>query len=390
LAAPLSGIRILEFGGYISSPYATSILCALGADVVKIERTKSGDDFRRGVGVNSFFFRQYNAGKRSFSVDLKTPEGIEAIKKLIPRFDVVIENMRPGKMDSLGLGRDVCSSLRHDIIFASVTGFGSTGPLAQRPAYDTIGQAYGGLISIMSDSGSTQLTGSALADLITGISAVAGILAALVARPSQQGPHQVETSLMESVSILTIDAMTQYFDSGHEEPTRRTRHPQAQNFVVKTAGGHDLVIHLSSSSKFWTSFLDVIDRRDLETDPRFLTFALRTTNYFELFDIVTPEFLHKTSAEWELRLTEYDVPFGPVLGMSEYINHPQVKELDLLEPEVDRLSLLRPPWRFDGERPHRGGHVATVGEHTREVALEVFDEAEIDRLFANGVLYESK
>jgi crotonobetainyl-CoA:carnitine CoA-transferase CaiB-like acyl-CoA transferase len=388
-STPLSGIRVLEFGGYISLPYATSILCALGAEVVKVERIRLGDDFRRGVGVGSFFFRQYNSGKRSFSVDLKRPEGIDVVKKLIPRFDVVAENMRPGKMDSLGLGRGVCTSLRSDIIFASVTGFGDEGPLAQRPAYDTIGQAYGALLSILSNDGEAQLSGSALADLITGVATTTGIMAALVGRANSEGPHGVETSLMEAVSLLTVDALTHFFDAGHEEPTRQSRHPQAQNFVLKTAAGDDLVVHLSSSPKFWTSFLDVIDRRDLEGDPRFQTFKSRTDNYFDLAKIVVPEFLRKSSEEWQALLTEFDVPFAPVLGVAEFTQHPQVQQLSLLEPETEGLSLLRPPWRFDGERPHRDLHVAAVGEHTREIALEVFDDAEISQLMADEVLFES-
>jgi crotonobetainyl-CoA:carnitine CoA-transferase CaiB-like acyl-CoA transferase len=386
---PLTGIRVLEFGGYISLPYATSLLNSLGADVVKVERPITGDDFRRGVGVESFFFRQYNAGKRSLSLDLKRPEGIEVVKDLIPRFDVVVENMRPGKMQSLGLGRADCLKLRSDLIYASITGFGSGGPLALQPAYDTIGQAYGALMSVLSNAGSAQLSGAALADLITGFAAVTGILASLIAREYTGKPQYVETSLMEAVSVLTIDAMTQYFDSGHQEPTRQSRHPQAQNFVVKTAAGDDLVMHLSSSSKFWLSFLDVIERVDLADDPRFTTYPDRCQNYFELADIVVPEFLRKTSDEWVALLAKHDVPYAPVATMSEYIHNPQVEWLELVEPEENGLSLLRPPWSFEGRRPRRNSHVAAVGEHSREIALEVYEKEAVERLITDGTLFVS-
>jgi crotonobetainyl-CoA:carnitine CoA-transferase CaiB-like acyl-CoA transferase len=386
-STPLSGIRVLEFGGYISLPYATSMLCALGADVVKVERTGSGDDFRRGLGVRSAFFRQYNSGKRSLAVDLKRPEGIEVVKNLIPRFDVVVENMRPGKMRSLGLGPEDCTALRPDLVYASVTGFGSGGPLAHRPAYDTIGQAYGGLLSVLSNAGAAQLSGAALADLVTGMAATTGILAALVGRTSSGKAQHVETSLMEAVSVLTVDAMTQYFDTDYEEPTRQSRHPQAQNFVVKTAAGDDLVIHLSSSPKFWSSFLGVMERQDLAGDPRFASYRTRCDHYFELATIVEAEFLRKTSTEWEELLTANDVPYAPVLTMSEYVHHPQMEWLELIEPEQDGLSLLRPPWRFGGERPQREQHVAAVGEHTREITLEAYDEVTVERLIADGILY---
>lgn len=385
--APLSGIRILEFGGYISLPFATSMLCSLGADVVKVERTVSGDDFRRGMGVRSMFYRQYNSGKRSLSVDLKRPEGIETVKALIPRFDVVVDNMRPGKMASLGLGPQDCLALRPDLVCASVTGFGSDGPLALRPAYDTIGQAYSGMLSVLSDENAAQLSGTALADLTASMVTATGILAGLVGRASSGTGQFVETSLMEAISVLTVDALTHYFDKDGEEPTRRSRHPQAQNFAVKTAAGGDLAIHLSSSHKFWLSFLEVIDRQELAGDPRFETFATRCDNYFELVKIVEPEFLRKTTQEWEQLLISHDVPYAPILTMSEYVDNPQVRWLELLGPEHDRLSLLRPPWRFGGSRPQRSRHVAPVGEHTREIATEVYDANTVDKLIADGVLY---
>jgi crotonobetainyl-CoA:carnitine CoA-transferase CaiB-like acyl-CoA transferase len=384
---PLAGIRVLEFGGYISLPYATSLLSSLGADVVKVERPGTGDDFRRGVGVDSLFFQQYNSGKRSLAIDLKRPEAIEVVRELIPHFDVVVENMRPGKMEALGLGRSDCLKLKSDLVYASITGFGSDGPLALQPAYDTIGQAHGALMSVLSNAGSAQLTGAALADLITGLAATTGILAALVAHRTTGDSQYVETSLMEAVSVLTIDALTQYFDSGHQEPTRQSRHPQAQNFVVKTAAGDDLVVHLSSSSTFWLSFLDVIGRSELAVDPRFTTYVGRCENYFQLADLVVPEFLNKTSDEWMLLLAKHDVPYAPVAKMSAYIHNPQVEWLELIEPEERGLSLLRPPWRFGGRRPHRNAHVAAVGEHSREIALEVYDEETVDRLIADGTLY---
>jgi crotonobetainyl-CoA:carnitine CoA-transferase CaiB-like acyl-CoA transferase len=385
---PLSGIRVLEIGGYISMPYSASLMCALGADVVKVERVGTGDDFRRHMNDRSPYFQQYNAGKRSLAVDLKSREGVDVVKELLPRFDVLMENMRPGKLRSLGLGPEECVALCPDLVYASATGFGSGGPLVDRPAYDTIGQAYGGLYSVLSDAETPQLSGTPLADLITGLTVTTGILAALVGRGgASTGAQVVETSLIEAVSTLTIDALTQYFDSGRQEPSRRSRHPQAQNFVLKTASGEDIAIHLSSSQKFWYSFTDAMDRPDLADDPRFATYLLRNDNYAELVEIVDTEFLRRSATEWERRLTDSDVPFAPVLTMSGFMKHPQVDWLHLLEDEHDGIALLRPPWRFGGERPRRSGETPKVGQHTREIALEVFDGETVDRLVASGVLY---
>jgi len=383
---PLKGIRILELGGYISLPYATSLLCALGAEVVKVEKPGGGDDFRRGENHRSLYFIQYNAGKRSLGVDLKNPEGMALVKALIPRFDAVLENLRPGKLAAIGLGQAECAALRPDLVYVSVTGFGNGGPLEQRPAYDTIGQSFGGLYSLLSDAGAAQLSGTALADLVTGLSVAAGVLAALVGRAASGAGQHVETSIMEAVSTLTVDAMTQYFETG-QDPSRQSRHPQAQNFCLKTASGEDIAVHLSSSQKFWHRFCDAINRSDLADDPRFITYNQRQARYFELAEIVAAEFAKEPAHEWEKRLTEADVPFSPVLTMSGVAAHPQTRWLGLLEPERDGVSLVRPPWRFGGSRPDRAGVAPRIGQHTREIAAEVYDQPRIDRLLAAGVLF---
>ena len=153
-------------------------------------------------------------------MDLKSPDGVKLVKALLPRFDVLTENMRPGKMEKLGLGVNVCREINPRLIYASVSGFGSGGPLADRPAYDTIGQSYGGFYHMMNDEGHARLTGTCLADLITGVSATMGILAALLGRErSREGMGAlVETSLLEAISLLTIDAITQ------RSETSRTPH----------------------------------------------------------------------------------------------------------------------------------------------------------------------
>jgi crotonobetainyl-CoA:carnitine CoA-transferase CaiB-like acyl-CoA transferase len=388
MTEPLGDIRILELGGYIAGPYATSLLCALGAEVVKVEKPGTGDDFRRHANDRSLYFIQYNAGKRSLGVDLKRDEGVALVKALIPRFDVVVENLRPGKLAAMGLGAADCARLRPDIIFASVTGFGSGGPLEQRPAYDTIGQAVGGLYSVLSDANAAQLSGTCMGDLISGLSMAMGVLAALVGRAKSGSGQRVETSLMEAVSTLTIDAITQYFDTGRHDPSRQSRHPQAQNFCIKTASGEDIAIHLSSSQKFWLRFLDAIGRRDLADDPRFESYSQRVEHYVELVEIVKAEFIKRPSHEWEHRLAANDVPFAPVLTTSGYLGHPQTEWLDLVEVEHNGVSLIRPPWRFDGSRPRRAGVAPRVGQHTRELAAEVYDDAVVEELLEAGVLFD--
>lgn len=387
LQKPLTGIRVLEFGGYISGPYATSLLRSLGADVIKIERPGTGDDFRRNMDEASLYFRQYNTGKRSLAVDLKAPEGRSLVKALVPSVDVVLENLRPGKMDALGLGQSHLAALRPDLVYTSVTGFGSGGSMSARPAYDMIGQAFGGLVSTLGNRDNAQLTGTCLADLITGLSTTTGILAALVGRGATGLGQHVETSITEAVSTLTIDAVTQLFDNGGVAPTRQSRHPQAQNFCLKTANETFVVLHLSSSQKFWESLVAALDRPELLTDTRFLTYPDRVEHYFDLARILDGEFMLRPSDEWEKLLTDTDVPFSPVLTVSDYRDHPQVQWLDVFEPENNGLALTRVPWRFNGERPGRAADAPRVGEHSIAIAAEVLDQNELRGLVDAGILY---
>lgn len=387
---PLEGIRVLEIAAYISGPYAGALLAGLGAEIVKIEPPE-GEPFRIGKGTGSPFFAQYNAGKKSVAIDLKFTDSIEAIKLLLPSCDVLIENMRPGKLASLGLGTDECRRINPQLIYTSISGFGSGGPMMDRPAYDSIGQALGGLYTVMNDTGHVRLNGTCLADLVTAITTTTGILATLVRReraPGQEGAH-LDTSVLEAVSTLTIDAMTQALDTG-TDPVRDTRHPQAQNFCLKTASGDCIVMHLSSSQKFWRALMCVVGREDLIDDLRFRSYADRTipANYRVINEILEQEFSRFPRREWERRLAEADIPFAPALTMREVASHPQVEWLHLLDRGSNGDALVLPPWRIDGVRPSRGGNVPRVGEHTRQVLSEVLTSQELDSLAAKGVILQ--
>lgn len=383
---PLDGVRILEIGGYIALPFGTSLLCSLGAEVVKVEKPVAGEDFRRNDNEHGLYFRQFNAGKRSLSIDLKRPEAIELLKALIPRYDVLLENLRPGKLAAMGLGEDVVRQIRPDIVYGTVTGFGDSGPLADRPAYDTIGHAYGGLYAQYGDQGRPQLAGGLSADQVTGLSTACGVLAALVGRLKSGEGQLVQSSILEAVSTLTTDSITQYYDTG-VNPHRTTRHPQAQNFCVRTSTDDFIAVHLSSSQKFFEALCRAMDRPDLAVDPRFTPYRHRETNYVELAEIVEAEFANQPMDHWVATLTHHDVPFAPVLTMSDFVENEQVKHLELLEPEHDGLALIRPPWRFGGERPHRSQHTPRVGEDSRDVAGEVYPPDQVEALVAAGVIY---
>jgi formyl-CoA transferase len=302
---------------------------------------------------------------------------------------VFIENSRPGKMASLGLGPDDCKAINPQLIYASASGFGDGGPLRDRAAYDSIGQSMSGFYSIMNDAGSPRLTGTCVADLIAGIVNAAGVLAALVGRSRRSDGRGavVRTSLLEAMSVLTIDAVTQMFETS-ASPTRQTRHPQAQNFCLLTSTGDSITLHLSSSEKFWRMLVAAMDREDLLSDPRFTSFANRQDHFWELKLIVETEFLKRSRVEWEERLTANDVPFAPVLTVEEVARDPQTEWLQMIEAGDEGHTLVRAPWRFDGERPHRGRLTPALGQHSIEIASEVCAPDQVAALIAANVILQ--
>lgn len=385
-AKPLAGIRVLELAAYISGPYATAILASLGAEVVKIEPL-AGEAFRIGQNDKSAYFVQYNAGKKSVALNLKAPEARELVQRMVPGFDVLVENMRPGKAAQLGLGEAECRALNPRLVYTSVSGFGSSGEWRDRPSYDSIGQAMGGIYTFMNDPGDTRLTGTCIADLITGVNVAMGIMAGLLSRERQGEGGLVETSVFEAVSTLTIDAMTQAMDRDID-PVRQTRHPQAQNFCLECAGGDFIVMHLSSSQKFWRSLMQVIGREEMADDARFATYndRVQPENYFAIAEVLKDAFLKKSRDEWERLLADADVPFAPALTLREIRHHPQAGELQLFGETPDGRTLVRPPWRFNGERPERTEAAPAIGADTYAVLREFAEADELADLAARGVI----
>jgi crotonobetainyl-CoA:carnitine CoA-transferase CaiB-like acyl-CoA transferase len=387
---PLKGIRVLDFGAFIAGPYAAEIMSMLGADVVKVEPIGSGDPFRRGEGTASPYFVQANAGKKSIAVNLKTPEGRDLIKLLLPKFDVLIENSRPGVMDRLGIGPDVVRAINPSMIYASASGFGDSGPWRDRAAYDTMGLSMSGFLSLMSAQDDLQLAGTCIGDLTTGLVMALGIVATLVGREQDvaRSGAVIQTSLLEAMTTMTIDALTQMFESG-ERPHRESRHPAANSFCLRTADAGYFTVHLSSSAKFWNAFLDAMDHPGFGNDPRFATYVARRANYFELRNLVETEFLKRDKAEWERRLIEADVPFAPVVSVDELPDNEQMKWLDMFEDERQGQRLVKSPWRINGYRPGKPHWAPDVGANSCEVALEVIPTHAVDDLIRRGILNQS-
>ena len=367
----LQGTRVIEFGSYISGPYAGMILGDFGADVIKVEPPKEGDPFRGwGASGYSATFGSVNRNKRSVTLDLRTAEGVAAARALMLDADVVIENLRAGALDRLGLGWDDVKELNPKLIYCSITGFGELGPYASRPGYDTVGQAMGGLLSLLTDMASPKPMGISLSDHLAGISAAMGVLAALNARTLTGKGQRVGTSLLESTLSLLAENVAHYFE--HKEvPSRATRTRVAQVFTFVASDDQPFVIHLSSPSKFWQGLLEVIGRPDFAADPRFAERKSRMSNYDALETELTAIFRTKPRDYWLSRLLEADVPSGPLYDLKGVLADPQVQALgmvvDVPHAKLGSVQLIRNGIRLSETPPSIRSAAPKLGEHNGEI-----------------------
>src|SRR4051812_3401199 len=258
---PLRGVRVLELAAVLAGPYAGAMLQRLGADVVKIESPRGGDPFRNFSLEGSPHFAQFNIGKKSVAIDLSDQRGADVVRKLIPSMDVVLHNSRPGRMERLGLSGAECLALNPKLVYVGMSGFGTSGPMAARPAYDAIGQSATGLLDLFAQ-GRPPFMGPSLGDMATGIIGAAGALSGLAAVGRTGQGVVVETSMLESVIALIADAFTQFAASG-APPDDNVRSRLSQIYMMPGSDGRYIATHLSSSDKFFRNLLGALGVEDL-------------------------------------------------------------------------------------------------------------------------------
>lgn len=352
---PLRHLRVLELGRYIAAPYAGMLLADLGADVIKIEDPRDGGDPMRAWqgsrGGHSPQFSAYNRGKRSVALDLSDADDRQVFLALADQADVVLENFRPGVMERLGLGEALLRERNPGIIYVAVTGFGGSGPMAARPAFDTVVSALSGLYSLVLDPEDPRPVGPAFSDLLSGLFATLGVLAAVEARHRTGEGQHVEASMLSSLVGLLVESTTSYLETGRV-PEWNTRQRRAQAYAVVDRDGRAFVLHLSVPDKFWIGLTDVIGRPDLRTDARFATREARYEHYHDLDRELKAAMRSRTRDEWSALLAEHDVPHAAMLRIDEVLEHPQVDAMGLrIEvPEIGDaggvLRTTRPPLRM--------------------------------------------
>ena len=246
----LEGIRVLELGNFISGPYGACLLADMGAEVIKVENPKGGDPFRGwDLGGDQPNFWAFNRGKKSVTLNLQTPEGKEIFYGLIKEADVVMENYRPGVTKKLGIDYETLRAINERIVYCSITGTGPTGPYVSRPAYDTVGQGLGGMLSVLMDPKNPRPIGPAYADSLSGLFSAIGVLGALVARAQTGKGQQIDATMAGSILAFLIAPATETLAHG-QPPGPYTRPRQSQTYAFSGSDGLPFAIHLSSPQKF--------------------------------------------------------------------------------------------------------------------------------------------
>ena len=372
---PLSGIRIIEIGSYMTGPYASVLLADLGAEVIKVERPGSGDPYRAfKSGTYSPHFRAINRNKKSVTLDITKPAGAAVLRRLVAKADLLLENSRPGFLDGAKLGYDELKTLNPRLVYLSVTGFGNSGPYRNRPSYDTVAQSLSGLLGLSIDASDPRITGVALSDGVSGLYGCYAALAGLAMRDRTGQGLRVETSMlaasMSFVEFWLVDHML-----GGEPPRSERKSEISQAYAMRCADGKLVAIHMSSPEKFWTGLIAAIEAPELAREPRFATRAARIQNYQALRAELGAIFSRRPRDEWLGRLDRNDVPFAPVYGVEEVPKDPQVQAMGLFHelphPTAGTTPALKRPVLFNGRSHHEFATAPPVlGQHTHEVLAE--------------------
>jgi crotonobetainyl-CoA:carnitine CoA-transferase CaiB-like acyl-CoA transferase len=367
----LQGVRVLEQGTFITGPACGMLLGDLGADVIKIEQPGTGDPFRAFKGgLYSPHFQTYNRNKRSITLNPKEPPDRERLHALVKTADVYIQNFRPGVAEQLGVGEQQLRALNPRLIYCSISGFGATGPSADRPSYDTVAQAASGYLKLLVNPANPRVVGPAIADAVTGFYAAYGVLGALYERSRTGRGRKVEVSMLEAMTHWNLDAFTHYYSAGEVMgPFSRPR--VSQSYVMECKDGKWVALHMSSPEKFWQGLANAIERPGIFADPRFATREARIAHQEAMIEVLAERFATRTRTEWCNRLLAEDVPHAPMYDTDEALEDPQARHLQLLvsarHPTMGEFRTVRPPVSFDGERSLSVRPPPTLGEHNGEI-----------------------
>ena len=391
---PLSGIRVIDLTRVLAGPFCTAMLADMGAEVIKIETPGVGDPLR-GQGAMrdglSWYFANYNRNKRSLTLNLRSDEGKAVLTRLIEGSDVLVENYRPGVLAAMGFGEERLKALKPDLVYCSISGFGTTGPYRDRPSFDFIAQAMSGFMAVTGDKDGPPLrAGPPIGDLVAGLYGALGICAALVRRGRTGRGDRVGASLQNGTVSLLAFLASNYFATGAVPARTGNDHPIVAPYgLFRTKDGE--VALAPSQEQSYQRLVDAIGAAELRRDPRFATNDLRVRNRAAINAAVEAKLAGGSTAEWIERLNAAGVPCGRVMGLPEVFDDPQVLEQQMVlqreHPGQGVVSMLGFPVKF-AEAPCALRRPAPeLGADTEAVLREFgYPAAEIARLREAGAL----
>jgi len=393
---PLENIKVLDLTRVLAGPYCTMILKDLGAEVIKVEVPGTGDDARAfGPFKNgqSLYFVSLNREKKSISINLKTEKGKEILKKLVKKFDVIIENYRPGTMEKLGLGYDVLKEINPKIIYASTSGFGHSGPDSKKAAYDILAQARGGVMSITGwpDTPPTRV-GMSLGDISAGMYTAIGVLAAIRQQDKTGLGQKVDISMLDCQISMLENAIARFqVDQKSPEPLGN-KHPTITPFQAFKASDHYFVI-AAGNDALWKKLCEAIGKPELVCDERFISNKLRAQNLKELDAVLNGALSHKTAAEWLKIIDNAGVPCGPINTIEDIMSDPQVISRNMIVEVEDKhagtVKISGNPIKMTSVPESATREPAPeIGENNNEIFKEYlgFSNSEIEQLNSEGVI----
>ncbi len=387
----LDGVRVLDFTRVLAGPFCTMLLADLGADVIKIEDPRFGDETRHwgppwDEHGRSTYYLSVNRNKRAITLNLKSPEGQRIARELAKSSHILVENFKPGGMAAFSLGFDDLRAINPALVYGSITGFGQTGPYRDRPGYDFVVQAMSGIMSITGDvDGEPHKVGVAISDITAGLFAVSALLAALRhAERTGEGQH-VDIALLDTQIAALVNVASGALISGQTPKRYGNAHPSIVPYQSFNAADQPFALAVGNDRQF-AALCRVIDHPEWAADPRFATNPARVQHRAQLVDLLETAFSRRRAAEWVEQLLNAGIPAGSLNTVSQILDDPHIAARGLVH-RIDGTPMVGNPVQYSATPPDVRTAPPELGEHTADVLREIgYDDANIRDLRANGVI----